>query len=113
MTLLTKPQETSFGKEIPTLEFTMPKKLGGLGVQKAREANISMLGKLVWEVHNYPDKLWIHVLRQKYVKDDEFLDLPKKPGFVVWNEIMKAKGILREGFEFRLGNGSSSFWYTK
>lgn len=35
-----------------------------------------------------------------------------KQGLVVWNSIMKAKAMLRDGFEFFLGNDSSSLWYA-
>lgn len=51
------------------------------------------------------------MMKQKYIGDNvQFLDIPKKLGSIVWNSIMKAKFELRDGYEFRLGNGSSSFW---
>ncbi|CAJ2645759.1 unnamed protein product [Trifolium pratense] len=38
--------------------------------------------------------------------------MTKKPGSVTWNAIMKALLALRDGFEFRLGNDNSSFWFS-
>jgi len=40
-----------------------------------------------------------------------FLKVSKKPGSVTWNDIMKARFALREGFDFRMGDASSSFWF--
>jgi len=93
-------------------KITKPKKLGGLGIRKARDANTSILGKLVWSIHQNCDSLWVQVLKHKYIKDEVFLNINKKPGSVTWNAIMKALLALREGFELRLGDGNSSFWYT-
>lgn len=91
-------------------KITKPKKEGGLGIRMARESNTAMLGKLVWDLHSSADKLWVTLMKHKYVGDNPFLDTPKKQGSIVWNSIMKAKGVLRDGYDFRLGNGSSSFW---
>ncbi|KAK2441392.1 hypothetical protein QL285_012694 [Trifolium repens] len=93
-------------------KITKPKKLGGLGIRKAREANTSLLGKLVWNIHQNNDALWEQVLKHKYLKEETLLNTTKKPGSVTWNAIMKALLALKEGFQFRLGNGNSSFWFT-
>jgi hypothetical protein len=93
-------------------KITKPKKLGGLGIRKAREANTSLLGKLVWSIHQNCDTLWVQVLKHKYINDGMFLTITKKPGSVTWNAIMKALLALKDGFQYRLGDGNSSFWYT-
>jgi hypothetical protein len=51
------------------------------------------------------------VLKHKYVKGTSFLDMNKKSGSSVCNAIMKSLFVLKDGFEFRLGEGSSSFWF--
>lgn len=38
--------------------------------------------------------------------------MPHKHGSPIWNSIMKAKSALRDGFQFRVGNDESLFWYT-
>jgi hypothetical protein len=82
-----------------------------LGIRKARDANASLLGKLVWSIHQNCDALWVQVLKHKYIKNELFLSIPKKLGSVTWNAIMKALSALKDGFQFRLGDGNSSFWF--
>jgi len=67
---------------------------------------------MVWSIHQNCDSLWVQVLKHKYIKGEVLLNINKKPGSVTWNAMMKALMALREGFEFRLGDGNSSFWYT-
>jgi hypothetical protein len=40
-------------------KITQPRRLGGLGIRIARLQNVSLLGKLVWEILNSPGKLWV------------------------------------------------------
>lgn len=89
-----------------------PKKEGGLGIRAARESNIALLGKLVWDMQQNPNKLWVSMLRQKYVKQVEFLTCPNKYGSPTWNVIMKARDVLKEGYQFRISKGQSLFWYS-
>jgi hypothetical protein len=93
-------------------KITQSRKLGGLGIRTARDSNTAMLGKLVWDIHSKQDKLWVNLITQKYVGNQSVLDVPKKAGSVVWNSIMKARNVLRGGYSYRLGNGTSSFWYN-
>jgi len=46
------------------------------------------------------------------VGDKFFLYMPITQGSIVWQSIMKLKPTLRNGFKYRLGDGSSSFWYV-
>jgi hypothetical protein len=41
---------------------TTPKQLGGLGLRTARDTNICLLGKLVWDLVQSTDKLWVRLL---------------------------------------------------
>jgi hypothetical protein len=93
-------------------KITKPKNLGGLGIRRAREANTSLLGKLVWNIHQDKDSLWVQILKHKYLKEEPLLNIPKKSGSTTWNAIMKALSVLKDGFQFRLGNGNSSFWFS-
>ena len=68
-----------------------------------------MLGKLVWDLRRGCDSLWVHDLKHKYISEETFHNMKKKPGSVNWNVIMKALSTLIDGFEFRLGDGNSSF----
>jgi len=88
------------------------RKVGGLGIRRAHESNTAMLGKLVWDIHCNSYKLWVCLLRHKFVNDKFFLDMPTTLGATIWNSIMKAKETLRNGFDYKLEDGSSSFWYA-
>lgn len=92
--------------------ITKQKSYGGLCVHLSREANTTMLGKLVWDIHSGSDKLWVKLLKDKYIIDDSFFCAPKKYGSPVWNSIYKAKEVLRNGNTFMLGNGAFSFCYS-
>lgn len=35
----------------------------------ARLTNMSLLGKLIWYLFNSPHKLWVGILKHKYVKE--------------------------------------------
>lgn len=45
---------------------TRPKQEGGLSDRSVGHYNIALLGKLVWDHINSPNKLWVHVLSNKY-----------------------------------------------
>lgn len=74
--------------------------------------NIAMLGKLLWDVYVGKDKLWIRILTDKYMQHNSILQVPKRNGSYIWNSIMKSRDVLKDGFEFRVGNGESSLWYS-
>lgn len=88
---------------------TKPKQFGGLGVRQARDSNTALLGKLVWAIQTQPNKLWVQLMQQKYIKDTNFLIETYRPGSYVWTSICKAKEVLKGGFKLWLGDGSSSF----
>jgi hypothetical protein len=46
------------------------------------------------------------------MNEDMFLTITKKPSSVTWNAIMKALQALKNGFQYRMGDGNSFFWYT-
>lgn len=92
--------------------FTRPRKIGGLGIRMVREANTALYGKLVWDMQHNQEKLWTILLHHKYVKGGNFMDGRHVNGSYIWNSIIKAKVILRDGYNMRIGDGSSSLWYT-
>jgi frataxin-like iron-binding protein CyaY len=93
-------------------KMTKPKKLGGLGLRSARDANICLLGKLVWDILQSKDKLWVNIFSHRYDAGIKILQASDKQGSShIWSSIIRAKAILREGFTWRVGSGSSSFWF--
>ncbi|KAK2425496.1 hypothetical protein QL285_035738 [Trifolium repens] len=88
-------------------KITQPRKFGGLGVRCSRSQNTALLGKLIWELLQAPDKLWVSLFNDRYLKGQ----LPFNCGSVIWNVVAKAMQILKEGFTLEIGDGESSFWH--
>ena len=95
-------------------KISHPKSLGGLGIRSSREANICLLGKLVWELIQSSDKLWVNLLSNKYVAGHKILQASDSPSSSpTWSSIIKAKNVLKAGYSWRVGSGSSSFWFSQ
>jgi hypothetical protein len=92
-------------------KITQPRKLGGLGVRSARVQNVALLGKLIWEILQCPNKLWVNLFQDKYLKGQLPFSVSVSGGSVIWNSVAKPMGMLRDGFTFKIGDGNSSFWY--
>jgi len=93
-------------------KVTSPKQLGGLGIRKARDANTCLLGKLVWDMVQSTNKLWVNILTSKYSKGPNILHATRTSNSSPsWSSIIKAKNILCNGYQWRAGSGSSSFWF--
>ncbi|KEH41052.1 hypothetical protein MTR_1g041340 [Medicago truncatula] len=90
-------------------KITRSQKVGGLGNRRARESNTAMLGKLVWDIYCNSDKLWVSLLRHRYVGDKFFLDIHITQGSTVWQSNMQAIATLRNGSGYRLEVGLFPF----
>ncbi|CAJ2643293.1 unnamed protein product [Trifolium pratense] len=94
-------------------KIARPKIQGGLGIRPAREANICLLGKLVWDMVQSSNKLWVDLLSKKYTSGPAILHTNGFPNASpTWSSIIRAKNILKDGFSWRAGSGSSSFWFS-
>ncbi|KAJ1410477.1 putative ribonuclease H protein [Sesbania bispinosa] len=73
----------------------------------------SQLGKLVWQLLNGENKLWVQVLLNRYVPKGSVLN-PRKASSPspVWRSICMAVKELREGLIMKLEAGNSSIWDT-
>ncbi|CAL0299567.1 unnamed protein product [Lupinus luteus] len=94
--------------------ITQSKDKGGLGIRTAREANISMLGKHVWNLIHHRDKLWVKMHVAEYLKDANVLTPMHVSGMSpTWKVVVKTVDIIKYGFRFRLAKGAISIWYDK
>ena len=57
-------------------------------------------------------KLWVDLLSNRYVSGHKILHATTHAkGSPTWSSIMHAKNVLKDGFSWRVGSGSSSFWF--
>ncbi|MCI03295.1 RNA-directed DNA polymerase (Reverse transcriptase), partial [Trifolium medium] len=59
------------------------------------------------------NKLWVNLLSNKYTTGPAILHTngPSNASST-WASIIRAKNILKDGFSWRAGSGSSSFWFS-
>nr|KYP72651.1 Putative ribonuclease H protein At1g65750 family [Cajanus cajan] len=111
--LWAKSDNTRFWSPVSWAVVTQPKELGGLGVREARRVNVSLLGKLVWDLLTAPQRPWVQILKSLYLHGNSVLCAQNRRGASpIWSSLVKALPSLREGFEPQLGSGASSLWYT-
>lgn len=86
---------------------------GGLGIHKATDFNTALLVKLAWQVLDCPEKLWVKVISEKYIKDGNFFtaSIPSHSSWS-WRSIVKGPAIVELGASWRVGNGKLiNFWH--
>ncbi|KAK2392667.1 hypothetical protein QL285_066003 [Trifolium repens] len=92
-------------------KVTQPRRYGGLGVRIARGHNVSLLGKLIWEILTSPSKLWVRLFTEKYLKGRNIFNASVTGGSFVWNSVVKTLRLLKDGFSFKIGDGNTNFWF--
>lgn len=82
-------------------KITRPKDFGGLDVRSSRKANICLLGKLVWDLVQSTNKLWVNLLSNKYADGQNVLqENSSSSSSPIWSSIIKAKNVLKEGYSW-------------
>lgn len=94
--------------------ITSSKLNGGLGLRRARETNVALLGKHVWEVLHDSNKLWVQLLTSRHLHDQSVLTCQSPSNALyTWRSILRAAAMLKDGFIWRVGRGDLSLWYDK
>jgi len=95
-------------------QVASPKLTGGLGIRAARDANTVLLGKLVWNMVQTTDKLWVNIISRKYTNGSKFLfdASGQHHSSPTWSSIIHARNVLKSGYSWRAGSCNSSFWYS-
>lgn len=93
----------------------IPREKGGLGLRKAKDFNEALLAKLAWLMTTNSDKLWVRAMREKYVKNGDFLSVPVPThASWSWKSIIKGRHIVKETASWRVGNGNDiNLWFDK
>lgn len=76
-----------------------PKEAGGLGFRGTRDTNEVFITKLIWQLNTTKDKLWVKVLRSKYLRGLNFLDenLRSDQPSWIWSSILKCREAFLKG----------------
>ncbi|KAL0008677.1 hypothetical protein SO802_010179 [Lithocarpus litseifolius] len=81
---------------------------GGMGFRDLRDFNLAMSAKQGWRMIQWRDSLLYKFFKARYFPQFSFLDAKESPGCsYVWRSLMAALPILRLGYCWRVGNGSS------
>ncbi|XP_048490396.1 uncharacterized protein LOC125492264 [Beta vulgaris subsp. vulgaris] len=86
---------------------------GGLGIRDLRHWNFCFMAKLGWIFLTQPSKLWVKILKSKYCKGSNFMDvIPNVSHSTIWRDILKGRDLLRQGLILNVGNGQDiSLWF--
>ncbi|XP_056698546.1 uncharacterized protein [Spinacia oleracea] len=94
-------------------KVTLPTNVGGLGIRRLKDWNLAFMAKLGWTILDKPDKLWVRILKEKYLKNSSLLNsMPNYNQSPLWRDILKGNHILQKGLIIGIGNGkNTSIWY--
>jgi len=92
-------------------EVTKPKGHSGLVVRITRNQNITLLGKLVWDLLYPNNQLWVSVVKDGYFLSGNIFLAEECNRSTTWNTLRKALQHLQDGFRMKLGDGETVLWY--
>ncbi|XP_072071679.1 uncharacterized protein [Arachis hypogaea] len=105
------------GKGLPLVRWEVaitPKKAGGLGIRDTSCANMALLGKLVWDCLNNSEKLWVQVLKHKYLRNQSGMNgNSRNSSSATWKNIVSAYEHLKEGLHWNIGDVHKLVWYDE
>lgn len=74
--------------------MNLKKSLGGLGIRNSHHQNLSLFAKLVWRILTKPSSLWATILKERYLKNLNFLFMKASQSATpFWKKIVKVKNI--------------------
>lgn len=88
---------------------------GGMEFRDLKSFNVALLAKQRWRILKYPLSLAAVLLKEKYFRNENFLDakLGTHPS-LVWRSIWSARDLLREGLRWKVGDRNEiNIWESK
>ena len=90
-----------------------PKSEGGLGIRRNEDVNKALIIKLGWRILTDNDSIWAKIMRDKYVKNNNFFRISKKEGdFIVWKEVINHKKYIGVDLKWCVGDGRKVYFWT-
>lgn len=90
----------------------LPLELGGLGLKRLREVNLSLLCKWFWQLKE--ERVWVNLLKEKYGTEvgGYLIKCSKLPiGVSFWRGLAKIEELFKCITMFEVGNGETvGFW---
>uniref|UniRef100_A0A803NKP6 Reverse transcriptase domain-containing protein n=1 Tax=Cannabis sativa TaxID=3483 RepID=A0A803NKP6_CANSA len=88
-----------------------PKCCGGLGFKRFKDMNTALLAKLIWEILQKKDKLWIKALRAKYCSNLDAWSVEKHDlDSRLWENLLQTRELCVAGAGFVVANGEIDLW---
>ena len=84
-------------------KMTCHKKLGDIGIHISRFQNVALLGKLVWDILNSEDKLWVRMFKDIYLGENLVLNVLVERGLLLGTLLSKLLSSLKMGFNSNWG----------
>ena len=84
------------------------KKKGGMGYRDLHLFNLAMLAQQGWRLIVELDSLCAQVLRAKYYRNGDLLEVKEKPGISYsWRSLIRGLKALNDGLIWRVGDGTN------
>ena len=76
------------------------------------DVNKAFQCKLAWKIITNQNGMWVSIMRDKYLKRQDFFDTQTRHGdSVVWRNIIRCRDLIRQGLIWMLGDGKDIlFW---
>lgn len=85
-----------------------PKELGGLGIRRIQDVNRALLTKLNWLLCTAPNKIWVQLIRSRYLRGRRNLDFQHthQSSSWIWGGITHCGDILARGACYQVSRNS-------
>lgn len=93
-----------------------PKNFRGLGLHQAHISNKAFLMKMAFNFATKPNKLWVQLLRGKYIATATILPPfpPTHHGSAIWKSIVSVWQHLQKGlFSLVLNGNNTNYWHDR
>lgn len=86
-----------------------PKDEGSLGLKNLKDWNRACMAKLLWEILQGKESLWLAWAQNKYLAKKSIWEIqPKAYDSMVWKGIQQARQWLKSHISYTIGDGAST-----